>query len=141
MLFRSYLDKFNDKPFDGILLDAPCSATGVFRRHPEIVHIKTLKDIEKQTVLQKKILSKISKALKIGGELIYCTCSIAKAEGEEQIQDFIAQNSNFSISSLSNQEEPQSVTPQGFIRTLPFHYAKTGGCDAFFIAKLIKKGI
>lgn len=136
-----YLENFEDNPFDGILLDAPCSATGIFRRHPEIIHLKTSDDIEKQAKLQHRILSKISKALKIGGELIYCTCSIAKKEGEEQILSFIKNNPNFEISPLKNPEEPHTLTPQGFIRTLPLHYSQTGGCDAFFIAKLLKKRI
>lgn len=134
-----YLENFKEEPFDGILLDAPCSATGIFRRHPEIVQIKTFEDVEKQAILQQKILSKISKALKFGGEFIYCTCSIAKKEGEEQISHFIRDFPDFEISPLNNLEKEQIMTSEGFIRTLPFHYAQTGGCDAFFIAKLIKK--
>jgi len=133
-----YLQNFSEEPFDGILLDAPCSATGIFRRHPEIVHIKTINDVKKQANLQKNILERISPALKSGGELIYCTCSIAKAEGETQILDFIA-NHKFRIEPLSSQIEPQSITNDGFIRTLPYHYKQYGGCDAFFIAKLIKE--
>ncbi|MBR1605750.1 MAG: methyltransferase domain-containing protein [Alphaproteobacteria bacterium] len=134
-----YLKNFSQEPFDGILLDAPCSATGIFRRHPEIIHLKTVTDVQTQADLQKQILTKISNALKIGGELIYCTCSIAHKEGEEQISHFIKNNKNFEISPLNNPEEPQTITPQGFIRTLPFHYHDSGGCDAFFIAKLTKK--
>ena len=134
----NYLEHFNKEPFDGILLDAPCSATGIFRRHPEIVHIKSLADIKKQAFLQHKILEKISPALKSGGELIYCTCSIAKAEGEFQISDFIKTHSDFHIPPLNSTNDPLSISPEGFIRTLPFHYATTGGCDAFFIAKLRK---
>lgn len=124
--------------FDAILLDAPCSATGVFRRHPELVHSKTLKDIQQQQKLQQQILEKIPSKLKSGGELIYCTCSISSIEGEKQILDFIHQHPEFKISPLTNPSAPQCITPNGFIRTLPFHYAKFGGCDAFFIAKLIK---
>ena len=134
----NYLEHFNDEPFDGILLDAPCSATGIFRRHPEIIHLKNLADVNKQAALQHKILEKISPALKSGGKLVYCTCSIAKAEGENQILNFIKTHSEFRIIPLQNTDEPLSITPEGFIRTLPFHYASTGGCDAFFIAKLRK---
>lgn len=135
----NYLENFNELPFDAVLLDAPCSATGIFRRHPEIVHLKTTADVIKQATLQKQILQKISPVLKKGGEFIYCTCSIAQAEGEEQISGFIKNNSDFKIIPLQNKEEPATITPEGFIRTLPFHYAGTGGCDAFFIAKLIKE--
>ena len=134
----SYLSNFNQQPFDAILLDAPCSATGVFRRHPELVHLKTVQDVSKQALLQQKILDKIEIALKSGGELIYCVCSIAKDEGEHQIKNFLATHPNFQISPLHNTDDPQTVTSEGFIRTLPFHYQQFGGCDAFFIAKLIK---
>lgn len=133
-----YLKNFNDTPFDCILLDAPCSATGVFRRHPELVHKKKQQDIVKQASIQKKLLDNISKALKIGGELIYCTCSISKIEGEQQILNFITTHPEFKIIPLTNHSEPQSITSEGFIRTLPFHY-QPFGCDAFFIAKLIKE--
>jgi len=135
----NYLDNFTGEPFDAVLLDAPCSATGIFRRHPEIVHIKTTQDVTRQAQLQQKILQKISPILKSGGEFIYCTCSIAKAEGEQQINNFMTQNHNFKILPLQNEEEPTTITKEGYIRTLPFHYSKTGGCDAFFIAKLIKE--
>lgn len=134
----NYLEHFADEPFDGILLDAPCSATGIFRRHPEIVYLKSITDVKKQALLQHKILEKISPALKSGGELIYCTCSIAKAEGEDQITEFIKTHSDFRIVPLNNTDEPLSITPEGFIRTLPYHYNTSGGCDAFFIAKLRK---
>ncbi len=133
-----YLENFDGIPFDAILLDAPCSATGIFRRHPELVHLKTQQDISRQAELQEKMLEKISPALKSGGELIYCVCSIAKDEGENQIKKFLKKHPEFHICPLKNKEEPQSLTKEGFIRTLPFHYAATGGCDSFFIAKLIK---
>ena len=126
-----YLQNFNEQPFDGILLDAPCSATGIFRRHPEIVFTKTQDDVNKQEILQKKLLQNLTSALKIGGELVYCTCSIARAEGEQQILDFVKTHPNYKIIPLSEEND--------FIRTLPFQYAETGGCDAFFVAKLIRK--
>ena len=85
----NYLQDFSDTPFDVILLDAPCSATGTFRRHPEVLHLKTKFDVLRQAELQKQILANISKALAPQGTLIYCTCSIAKEEGEKQISDFL----------------------------------------------------
>lgn len=134
-----YLSEFQDEPFDAILLDAPCSATGVFRRHPEIVHLKTPEDIKTQATLQYQILQNIPSALKNGGELVYCTCSIAKQEGEQQITRFISEHPQFKIIPLQNSKEPNIITPEGFIRTLPFHFADIGGCDSFFIAKLRKE--
>lgn len=133
-----YLDSFQDEPFDAVLLDAPCSATGVFRRHPELVHLKNAQDIRNQATLQQKILEKISITLKSGGELVYCVCSIAKNEGEKQIEYFLKHHLDFHIVPLQNKEDSQTITKEGFIRTLPFNYETTGGCDAFFIAKLIK---
>ena len=125
-----YLKNFKSTPFDAVLLDAPCSATGVFRRHPEILYNKTIDDVIKQAHLQQAILAHISPALKPKGELVYCTCSIAKAEGEEQIKNFITTHKDFKIIPLTKTTD--------FIRTLPFEYTQTGGCDAFFIAKLLK---
>lgn len=134
----TYLETYNEEPFDAVLLDAPCSATGIFRRHPELVYLKKIKDIDLQASLQEKILSKLPNILKPGGELVYCTCSIAKKEGEKQILNFLHKNHSFKIIPLTNPVEPQSITHEGFIRTLPFHYKNYNGCDAFFIAKLMK---
>lgn len=141
-----YLQNYKGKPFDAILLDAPCSATGTLRRHPELVHIKTTADIEKQIILQQKLLNAASSALNIGGFLVYCVCSIAKAEGEEQIKSFLEKHDNFKLCKLSPKnicccEDPdisEIFTPEGCIRTLPFHLADCGGLDSFFIAKLQK---
>ena len=92
----SKLDRFNNT-FDKILLDAPCSATGTLRRHPEIVHLKKEKDVLRQAALQKQFLGKISNVLKKGGILLYCTCSLCKEEGENQIKDFLQNNSEYKI--------------------------------------------
>lgn len=134
-----FLRNFHGEPFDAVLLDAPCSATGIFRRHPEVLWQKKAQDVSRQATLQQQILELISPALKTGGELVYCTCSIAKAEGERQIRRLVQQQPVFQIARLSCLAQPQIVTAEGFIRTLPFHFAAQGGCDAFFIAKLIKK--
>ncbi len=134
----NYLQTFTDKPFDVILLDAPCSATGIFRRHPEVLHLKTKFDVLRQAELQKQILEHISKALVPQGTLIYCTCSIAKEEGEKQISDFLTTHNEFKISPLTSKKFPAIITPEGFIRTLPFHLQSYGGCDAFFVARLTK---
>ena len=133
-----YLQDFSDTPFDVILLDAPCSATGIFRRHPEVLHLKTKFDVLRQAELQKQILEHISKALAPQGTLIYCTCSIAKEEGEKQISNFLTTHNEFKISPLTSEKFPAIITPEGFIRTLPFHLQSYGGCDAFFVAHLTK---
>ena len=136
-----YLQNTKEK-FDIVLLDAPCSATGTLRRHPEIVHTKTLQDVVKQATLQKQFLAKIVNILKPEGLLLYCTCSLCKAEGENQIRDFLKNNPSCKTVSLQEKlpaELAKILTPEGWIRILPHHLADFGGADGFFIACL-KKG-
>ncbi len=133
-----YLENFKGQPFDAVLLDAPCSATGIFRRHPEVIWGKTMADVKKQAELQRKILNALSPILIDGGELVYSTCSLAPMEGEQLIRSFVSASSSFKIVPLSNPAEPQSITPEGFMRLLPYYYSEFGGCDGFFVAKLRK---
>ncbi len=136
-----YLENFKDEPFDAVLLDAPCSATGTLRRHPELVHLKSIDDISRQSEIQKQLLQKIAPTLKKGGVLIYCVCSLCKEEGENQIKKFLEENPNFQKISLSEcipEEIKEIITPEGFIRILPSHLSKFGGADGFFIAQLEK---
>ena len=129
-----YLQNYKGELFDAILLDAPCSAIGTLRRHPEIVHIKDMEDVKRQMAIQTKFLYHIKNALKIGGELVYCTCSLSKSEGEKQISVFMKNNDCFEITPIENPEFEQFKTKSGFLRTLP--QQKEQGCDGFFIAKL-----
>ncbi len=135
--------RHNTEQFDIILLDAPCSATGTFRRHPEVLYLKTNEDTALQAALQKQLLENCKNALKINGILVYSTCSIAKDEGEKQINSFISEQKNFEIVPLSLSDisafgewNAPLVTPLGFIRTLPFYAADKKGMDSFFICKL-----
>ena len=128
--------------YDIVLLDAPCSATGTLRRHPEVVHTKTIQDIIKQSSLQKQFLERVDSVLNPNGILLYCTCSLCKAEGENQIQDFLKNKPSYKIVSLQEKLPPELAkisTPEGWIRILPHHLATLGGADGFFIACL-KKG-
>lgn len=140
-----YIKNFHEEGYDAVLLDAPCSATGTIRRHPELVHIKRLKDVDKQVELQQQILSQTPKLIKKGGIFIYCTCSIAHAEGEKQIRAFLEKNTNFKIIPITseelcgNAELSEIITPEGFIRTLPYHLQNYGGTDSFFVARLQKE--
>lgn len=137
-----FLDKTKDK-FDVVVLDAPCSATGTLRRHPEIVHLKKESDVKKQVALQKLFLEKVDNVLQKNGALLYCTCSLCKEEGELQIQKFLDEHPQFKIVNLSDKiptEIKQVVTKEGFVRVLPQHLKKWGGADGFFIACLEKVG-
>ncbi len=126
--------------FDIILLDAPCSATGTLRRHPEIVHTKNINDVQQMAEIQKKLLNLCPKHLKKGGRLIYCTCSLSKIEGETQIEQFLQNNPSFTIIKPQlPQELSELQSSQGWIRILPSHLANLGGADGFFIAILTKE--
>lgn len=141
----SWLKDYAGEKFDIILLDAPCSATGTLRRHPELVHIKNLKDVEKLADLQKDFLSLVGNALKKDGILLYCTCSISKTEGEKQITTFLENNPGYknmplqSADLCGDDKLQETITEEGFIRTLPHQLADFGGTDAFFIARLKKE--
>ncbi len=142
-----YLKEAPAEQFDAVILDAPCSATGIFRRHPELVHFKTSEDVARQTGLQKKLLNEVPRILKKGGTLVYSVCSIAKSEGEKQILDFLKSHPGFRIIPISSNDICGSsktvfrelTDSNGFIRTLPFMLKEYGGLDSFFIAKLQKE--
>ena len=125
--------------FDVVLLDAPCSATGTFRRHPEIMHTKTLLDVQKQAQLQKNILNHVAKFVKPGGLLVYTTCSLAKAEGEIQMINFIKDYIDFQIIPIRKAGTENMQTKEGFLRILPQHFKDFSGIDGFFIAILKRK--
>ena len=140
-----YLRENTKLEFDVILLDVPCSATGTFRRHPEVLHIKNIDDVNAQKEAQKTLLKAATASLKKGGILVYSVCSIAKAEGEEQIQNFLAQNPNFKIIPITEADvsifgawSDNFILEDGTIRTLPYYAKNIGGMDAFFICKLQK---
>lgn len=134
-----------EEPFDAILLDAPCSATGTIRRHPDVPWIKRPQDIEKLSEIQSALLERAIGWLKPGGLLVYCTCSLEPAEGEAQIDGFLERTSGFERLGVRPEEVgglDQCVTPEGYLRTLPFHLTdengSQGGLDGFFAARLRK---
>lgn len=127
---------------DVVLLDAPCSATGTIRRHPEVMHLKSLQDVEQLMSLQMRLLDNSAKMLKQGGVLIYCTCSLQKDEGERQIDLFLENNKDFVRDPVSPKEIgglSDAITPQGDVRILPYFMAAQGGMDGFFISRLKKQ--
>lgn len=137
------LDFLQNPPqqYDIILLDAPCSATGTFRRHPELVHAKGPDDVAKMCLLQQQLLDAAVPTLKKNGILLYCTCSIARREGEQQIAGFLKRQTDCRIIPLKGDALDAlkaGITPEGFLRILPDTLADRGGTDAFFAA-LIEK--
>jgi len=129
----------NKVPF--ILLDAPCSATGTVRRNPDVIWMKTANDIHSLIELQSHLLDNAIQMLEEGGTLIYCTCSLQKAEGEYQIERVLETYSNIVRDPIFAHELgglSDIVTPRGDIRILPSHLSNIGGMDGFFISRLRK---
>ena len=128
------------RQFDGILLDAPCSATGTFRRHPEVLHRARPRNIAEGADLQRRLLDRASDWLKPGGALVYSVCSLEPEEGEGVVRDFLAANPSFTIDPPKPGELPDfvPVSPEGWVRILPGLLEAEGGLDGFFIARLVR---
>jgi len=122
-------DWWDGKLYDKILLDAPCSGTGVIRRHPDIKWLRKANDIEKLTELQALILKNIWSLLKPGGTLLYATCSILPEENSQQVQRFIEQNMDAEHVAII-----ENTTELGW-QILPNEHSM----DGFYYAKLVKK--
>ena len=141
-----YLESCKDL-FDIILLDAPCSATGTFRKHPEVIHFKTLDDVRMQIPVQQKLLDAAATHITENGTILYCTCSIAKAEGEEQIKHFLKKHPDFCLSPLlfenlkicDGKILDKNIIDKQVLRTLPYNMKDFGGLDSFFAAALVYK--
>ena len=132
---------FTAEPFEAILLDAPCSATGTIRRHPDTAWNKTLADIASLTDLQAKLIDKAWGLLAPGGRLVYATCSLEPEEGERQISAFLAKSREarlIPIDDASVGNRGEMISQEGFLRALPHHLNEFGGCDGFFAAVLEK---
>lgn len=127
-----------DGQADAVLLDAPCSATGIFRRHPDVLHRIEPRQIAEMAELQTELLTRAARWVKPGGTLIYATCSLEQAEGEEQVSTFFDLHPGWTVEPARADELPEAVAPDGngFIRTLPDILADAGGLDGFFVARL-----
>jgi 16S rRNA (cytosine967-C5)-methyltransferase len=124
-----------EAPFDAVLLDAPCSATGTFRRHPDVLHRIGPKQIAELVELQAAMLDKAAAMVKPGGTLVYATCSLEPEEGELQADAFLARHSHFAKAKIDTALLPEGIAPEdGYVRTLPGMLADKGGLDGFFIA-------
>ncbi|KRA95635.1 hypothetical protein ASD83_18480 [Devosia sp. Root685] len=128
------------EPFDGILVDAPCSATGTFRRHPEVLWHRSAADIAGRVKLQQGIFARAVKNLAPGGSLIYCVCSLEPDEGEAVADWAVKTFQNIELHPVNAKELPgleSAVTPAGLVRTLPSMAPNgvEGGMDGFFVAR------
>lgn len=127
-----------DGQADAVLLDAPCSATGIFRRHPDVLHRIEPRQIAEMAELQTELLARAAHWIKPGGTLVYATCSLEQAEGEDQISAFLERHDGWAIVPARAEELPVAIAPDenGFVRTLPDMLAAEGGLDGFFVARL-----
>ncbi|MGA0606014.1 RsmB/NOP family class I SAM-dependent RNA methyltransferase [Phenylobacterium sp. VNQ135] len=130
--------EWNDRRrFDAVLLDAPCSATGTYRRHPDVLWVASPADIPKLAALQSRLLDAAGRRVKPGGRLVYCVCSLEPEEGEAQVDAFLKRAPEFALDPVAPGEggAPEaSLLPNGTLRILPHH--REGGTDGFFIARM-----
>lgn len=133
-------------PFDAILLDAPCSATGTIRRHPDVAWNKSEADLAKLTALQARLLDRAAHLLKPGGRLVYCTCSLEPEEGERQIEAFLLRVPEMERDPVRPGELDginEFLSPTGDIRTTPDLWPnadpRLAGLDGFFAARLRRR--
>jgi len=129
-----------DTPFDVVLLDAPCSATGIFRRHPEVLHRARPRAIARLAETQLAMLARAAQQVAPGGRLIYSVCSLEPEEGESVVETFLAQHRGFAAEPIMSDELPEGIAPDaaGQVRILPGTLESGGGCDGFFVARLIR---
>jgi 16S rRNA (cytosine967-C5)-methyltransferase len=122
-----------------VLLDAPCTATGTIRRHPDLPWIKGAADVMAQASLSYDLLESASRMVEPGGLLVFAVCSLEQEEGEEQIAAFLSGHSEFQHVRITPDDvfgHQEWITPQGDLRTLPCHLPDQGGMDGFYAAKL-----
>jgi 16S rRNA (cytosine967-C5)-methyltransferase len=121
---------------DAILLDAPCSATGIYRRHPDVLHRVRPRAIAELAEGQKAMLARAAGWLKPGGTLVYSVCSLEPEEGEAVADAFLAERRDFEAHHIEAGELAEAIPTEGNrIRTLPGLFAEAGGTDGFFIAR------
>jgi 16S rRNA (cytosine967-C5)-methyltransferase len=138
---------FDASPFDAVLLDAPCSATGTIRRHPDVAWIKRPGDLVPLVKLQADLLDKAIALARPGGAIVYCVCSLEPEEGEAQIAAVLRRNPDVRRLGVTSEEVggiAECLTPAGDLRTLPCHLwgddLRRSGLDGFFATRLVKAG-
>ncbi len=129
-----------ERQFDAILLDAPCSATGTFRRHPEVLYRARPGPIASAAQHQADLLLRSTQHLKPGGTLVYSVCSLEPQEGEHVVRDFVDANPDFRLDAPSSDELPPFIRAfdEGWIRIVPGLLEAEGGLDGFFMARLVR---
>ena len=128
-----------EAPAEAVLLDAPCSATGTIRRHPDVARLKTPDDVARLAALQDRLLDAALDMLAPGGVLVYASCSLQPEEGPERIAALLARRADIHrVPVLASELDGagELISTDGDLRTLPCHWADRGGMDGFFAARL-----
>ncbi len=127
--------------FDAILIDAPCSATGTLRRHPDLAYAKDGTELETLLPLQAAMLDRALGWLKPDGRLVYCTCSLLPDEGEMQLEAALTRHPGLIVEDLLPEGIDKSFRASGGgLRTRPDAWSERGGMDGFFMVRLAKPG-
>ena len=129
-----------NKLLDAVLIDAPCTATGTIRRHPDIQYLKSPVDVTNMIITQKALLDAAFKMIKPNGMVVYVTCSLQAEEGPDIIEELINSNTGvrrYPITAADIDGIKKFLTPDGDLRTLPCYLSDFGGMDGFFAARLI----
>jgi 16S rRNA (cytosine967-C5)-methyltransferase len=130
-----------EAPAEAVLLDAPCTATGTIRRHPDIARIKTRPDVAAMAAVQDRLLRAAVDMAAPGGRIVYATCSLQPEEGPERIAALLRDGAPVRLGRISATEMPglsDAIASDGTVRTLPCHWREAGGIDGFFIARLLR---
>lgn len=130
-----------EQPFDAALLDAPCSATGTMRRHPDVAWLKTPADVGKLATVQAALLRAAVAMTRPGGTIVYCVCALQPEEGPEQIAALLASGApvrRVPITAAEIGGLAELITAEGDLRTLPCHLPDIGGMNGFYAARLVR---
>ncbi|WP_119301495.1 RsmB/NOP family class I SAM-dependent RNA methyltransferase [Dongia deserti] len=130
------------KDYDVVLLDAPCTATGTIRRHPDVAWLKDPRDVAKLSATQDALLNTAVRLVRPGGTILYCTCSLQPEEGPDRVAAALSRHPSLARVPIRAEELfgfTELVTPEGDLRSLPSHLAQLGGIDGFYAARLLKQ--
>ena len=137
-LVADALEWKTDEPFDAVLLDAPCSATGTFRRHPEVLYRARPAIIEQSAELQAGLLLRAADWVRPGGSLVYAVCSLEPQEGEGRIEAFLTERLDYRLEPAPVLADGVTPHQRGWLRILPGLLESQGGLDGFFTAHLVR---
>lgn len=127
------------RTFDAVLLDAPCTATGTYRRNPEVLRRTRPGDVADLADVQHRLLDAAAGRVRPGGRLVYCVCSLEREEGESQVIAFLRRHADFRLAAADPEAlgaPSEALAKEGWLRILPSMWPERGGLDGFFVARL-----